>query len=107
MISQLRIGDRRCNLVIKAGPSDVDFQTIRDLPVRIPSGGWVPLNSLVTIQVTSGPSTIYRENMQRAARISCGVKDRDRSDVVTDIRKALGPLVDDLEDRHSIEIGAR
>jgi Cu/Ag efflux pump CusA len=106
-VAQVRVGDRSYDLVVKVGRSGVDIRSIGDTPVGIPSGQFVPLSLLVTLQATSGPGAIYRENMQRVSLISCRVEDRVRSDVEPDIRKALDSILSDLEDGYRIEYGRR
>ena len=105
VVSQIHSGDRTYDLVIKTGQPHVDLQRIGDTPVRTQSGEVVPLSLLVEFQIMLGPRAIYRENMQRVVLISCGVEDRDRSEVESDIRKSLAPIISSMEGSYYIEYG--
>lgn len=107
VVSQIHNGNRTYDLVIKTGDPDADPTVGRRTCVIAESGELIPLDVLGRFQVTSGPRAIYRENLQRVVLISCGAKDRDRSDVESGIRKALAPIVSSLEGGYYIEYGSR
>ena len=107
VVSQIHSGDRTYDVVIKTDQSAVDLDRIGDTLVKIPTGEMVLLRGLVDFHMILGPRAIYRENMQRVVLISCGVKDRGRSDVESDIQKALGPIFGSMEDGYHIECGSR
>ncbi|MBC8873321.1 MAG: efflux RND transporter permease subunit [Planctomycetes bacterium] len=107
VVSQIHSDDRTYDLVIKTDQSAVDLGRIGDTLVGTPTGEMVPLSLVVEFRIVSGPRAIYRENMQRVVLISCGVKDRDRSDVDSDIRKELAPILSSMEDGYHIECGNR
>ena len=107
VVSQIHSGDRTYDLVIKSDQSAVDLGRIGDTHVGTPTGEMVLLRVLVDFHMILGPRAIYRENMQRVVLISCGVKDRDRSDVESDIQKALAPILSSMEDGYRVDYGSR
>lgn len=90
------------DLVIKTISPDGDL-SIGDTPIRTRSGDLVPLSQLATIRLKQGPLAIYRENMKRFVLVTGRVKGRDKSDIESDVRKALSPIVMKLEDGYRIE----
>jgi CzcA family heavy metal efflux pump len=73
-----------------------DIDELKRLTVTLPSGGVVPLSSLVQIYEADGPNTINRENVRRRIVIQCNVEDRGIVDVVQDIQRAVEPTVQSL-----------
>jgi Cu/Ag efflux pump CusA len=106
VVSQVRSGNRTYDVVLKTGEPDADPTLVGRTLVRSESGELFALNALVRFQMTSGPRAIYRENSQRVVLISCGVKDRDRPDVESGIRKALAPVQSSLEGGYHVEYGS-
>lgn len=70
-----------------------NVDALRRLPIQLPEGGTVPLNSVARIFESGGPNTINRENVRRRVVIQCNVHDRGVVDVVEDIKKAIHPIV--------------
>ena len=84
-----------------------DPRRIGNTLVRTLSGDLIPLSQPVRFQAASGPGVIARENMRRFVLISCDVKDRKRSDVESDIRKALAPILNKMADGYLVKYGSR
>src|SRR3546814_15462823 len=75
-------GDRRFAITIRL--SDVaraNLQTLGQVPVPLPNGGFVPLQSVADIGVTDGPNQISRENGKRRVVVQAKVRGRDQAGV--------------------------
>ena len=94
-VGQVFEGDRRFDLVIRM--SD-DLRTRIDqfglLPIKRPGGGYVPLQEVATIDITSSPAQISRENGKRRIVITANVRDRDLGSFVAEVREKIQHRVD-------------
>jgi len=87
-------GDRRFAITIRlAEAMRADFQTLAQIPVPLPNGGFVPLQSVAEINVTDGPNQISRENGKRRVVIQANVRGRDVASVVNDAQAMIGQEV--------------
>ena len=87
-------GDRRFAVTIRL--SDVaraNLQTLGQVPVPLPNGGFVPLQSVADIGVTDGPNQISRENGKRRVVVQANVRGRDVASVVADAEAAIASQV--------------
>ncbi len=66
---------------------------IRNLIIESPSGAWVQLSELATVEIESGPPQIRRDDVQRRVVIQSNIEGRD-----------MGGLVDELRERIAKEI---
>ena len=62
------------------------FHGEKDDIVPINDGKKIPLHYVASVDVTSNPYSVNRENVQRKIVVSANVADRDLRSVVTDIR---------------------
>ncbi|HPW17517.1 MAG TPA: efflux RND transporter permease subunit [Candidatus Aminicenantes bacterium] len=62
-----------------------DVGAVRDLPLRTPSGGLVPLRDVADVVVAPMPNQIAREAASRYAEVTCNVRGRDLGRVARDI----------------------
>jgi heavy metal efflux system protein len=83
-------GDRRFAVTIRMSDAQrADFQTLGQVPVPLPQGGFVPLESVADINVTDGPNQISRENGKRRVVVQANVRGRDVAGVVADADAAI------------------
>ena len=101
-VSQVYEAGRAFNLVVKGG----DYDEISDLIIDAPDGRKVPLSDVADIVSSAGPNTINRENVQRKIVISANTSGRALSDVVADIKEAVGEEVK-LPEGYRIEYGGQ
>ncbi len=66
-----------------------DREALGHLPIRTPSGAYVPLNALAEIRTLTGLRQISRENTQRYLSVECNVRGRDVGSFVRDAQAAL------------------
>ena len=101
-VSQVYEAGRAFNLVVKAG----NYDEISNLVIDAADGRKVPLSDVADIVSSAGPNTINRENVQRKIVISANTSGRALSDVVADIKKAVGEEVK-LPEGYRIEYGGQ
>lgn len=101
-VSQVYEAGRAFNLVVKAG----NYDEISNLIIDAADGRKVPLSDVADIVSGAGPNTINRENVQRKIVISANTSGRALSDVVADIKKAVGEEVK-LPEGYRIEYGGQ
>ncbi len=66
-----------------------DIESIKNLLVDSPSGQRIPLKELADFEMSEGPLTIMRENVQRRRVIICNVTGRDQGSWVAEARNAI------------------
>jgi HME family heavy-metal exporter len=94
VVSEVMQGQRTFDLVVRLKEdAREDLLVLRRLPVELPGGGKVPLESLARIYDSLGPNTIQRERMRRRIVIQCNTADRGLVEVVEEVQarlKAIG-----------------
>jgi len=88
-------GDRRFQLVVRL-PEDIrrDVDSLADLPVPLPNGGYVPLSEVAELELAPAPNQISRENGKRRVVVTANVRDRDLGGFVEEIRERMEQEVD-------------
>ena len=90
VVSEVMQGQRTFDLVVRLrDDTRENYDTMRRLPVELPSGGTVPLESLARISQSSGPNSIQREKIRRRIVIQCNTADRGLVEVVEEIQSKL------------------
>lgn len=98
-------GDRRFKLVIRlADEHRQDMATLTELPVSLPSGTYVPLSEVATIELVDVPSQISRENAKRRVVVTANVRDRDLGSFVQEAQQKLDQQLT-LPDGYWLEFG--
>ncbi len=65
------------------------MEYFKNINIETANGESIPLRALATIKMKLGPSEIYRENQQRAAKISAELKGKSLSSAIKNINKKL------------------
>lgn len=88
-------GDRRFQLVVRL-PEDIrrDVDSLADLPVPLPDGGYVPLSELAELELAPAPNQISRENGKRRVVVTANVRDRDLGGFVEEAQARIADDVD-------------
>jgi cobalt-zinc-cadmium resistance protein CzcA len=66
-----------------------DVAALRQLPVLTPSGKFVPLGSVATLETVKGPNQISRENGKRRVVVQANVRGRDIASVVKEAQASI------------------
>ncbi|WNC73275.1 CusA/CzcA family heavy metal efflux RND transporter [Thalassotalea psychrophila] len=83
-------GDKRFDIVVRLPEqkrNDLDYLT--HLPITLPSGGYVPLKELASIELISGANQVNRENGKRRVVVTANVRERDLGSFVEDVKQAI------------------
>jgi cobalt-zinc-cadmium resistance protein CzcA len=65
------------------------IEAIREITVSTPSGSYIPLGQIATVDQVTGPTTIYRENLQRYAPVKFSVRGRDLAGAIADAQQKI------------------
>ncbi len=107
-VSEIVLGERKFDLVVRLDDQfRQDPSKLRRLSLNLPAGGRVPLENVASINPSSGPNTINRENVRRRIIVQCNTAGRDLNSVVTDIQKRLSPIQASLPTGYFIEYGGQ
>jgi CzcA family heavy metal efflux pump len=94
VVSQVLEEGKSYDLVVRFPEAlRANADAIRAVMFDTPTGQRVPLSELAAIEVTRGPNTISRENVQRKIVVQANVAGRDLGSTVEDIRRAVGEQV--------------
>ena len=69
------------------------IEAIREITVSTPSGAYIPLGQIAQIEQITGPTSIYRENLQRYAPVKFSVRGRDLAGAIEDAQKKIKEMV--------------
>lgn len=98
-------GDRRFKLVIRlAEQRRHDIARLGELPIALPSGGYVPLSEVAKVELVQAPSQISRENAKRRVVVTANVRDRDLGSFVQEVQETLKNKLN-LPDGYWLEFG--
>ena len=81
-------------------------ESIAELRLQSPSGAWVRLGDVATINIESGPPQIRRDDVQRRVVIQANVQGRDMGSVVRDINAKINDQIK-LPVGYSVAIGGQ
>jgi cobalt-zinc-cadmium resistance protein CzcA len=98
-------GDRRFRLVVRL-PEVIrrDVDSLADLPVPLPGGGYVPLSEVAELELAPAPNQISRENGKRRVVVTANVRGRDLGGFVDEVRQSIAREVD-LPDGYWLDYG--
>jgi CzcA family heavy metal efflux pump len=93
VVSEVMQGQRTFDLVVRLkDDARENFDVLRRLPVELPTGGTVPLESLARISQSNGPNSIQREKIRRRIVIQCNTAERGLVEVVQEIQSKLDAI---------------
>jgi cobalt-zinc-cadmium resistance protein CzcA len=65
------------------------IEAIREITVSTPSGSYIPLGQIATIEQVTGPTSIYRENLQRYSPVKFSVRGRDLASAIEEAQRKI------------------
>ncbi|WP_299810468.1 CusA/CzcA family heavy metal efflux RND transporter [uncultured Shewanella sp.] len=88
-------GDRRFKMVLRL-PETIrkDVEHLQELPIVLPSGEYVPLSEVATLDIAPSPNQISRENGKRRIVVTANVRGRDLGSFVTEAKQQISQQVD-------------
>lgn len=80
-------GDRRHELVVRL-PEGLrnNLDAMKQLPLTLPAGGYVPLGEVAELELAQGPNQVNRENGKRRVVVTANVRERDLGSFVQDVQ---------------------
>lgn len=83
-------GERRFDVVLRlAQPFRQNIQSLEQLNVDLPSGGFVPMAELAKIEFQEGPAQISRDDTKRRIVIGVNSRNRDIASLITEIKSSF------------------
>lgn len=87
-------GDRRFDLVVRLPePLRSDMAALKRLPLKLPSGGHVPLGEVAGFELQPGANQVSRENGKRRVVVTANVRGRDVGSFVAEAQGLLAQRV--------------
>ncbi|MGS0682771.1 efflux RND transporter permease subunit [Shewanella sp. 125m-7] len=88
-------GDRRFKMVVRL-PEAIrkDVAHLQELPIVLPSGEYVPLSEVATLEIAPSPNQISRENGKRRIVVTANVRGRDLGSFVSEAKLQVAKQVD-------------
>lgn len=100
-------GNERYDIYVRLDESHRNRKSaIEELRLQTPSGAWVRLIDVASVDIESGPPQIRREEVQRRLVIQANVQGRDMGSVVADIQNALAEQIE-LPAGYSVSYGGQ
>lgn len=88
-------GDKRFDIVVRLPESQrQDIEALSQLPISLPTGGYVPLQELADVEMVVGANQVNRENGKRRVVVTANVRGRDLGSFVKDIQQAVNTNVE-------------
>ena len=83
-------GDRRFELMVRL-PEQLrrDIDGLKNLPVPLSDGDYVPLGEVATLEVAPAPAQISRENGKRRVVVTANVRGRDLGGFVSEVQSKI------------------
>ncbi len=87
-------GDRRFEVVVRLpDAARQNLNSLRQLPIPTPAGGFVPLSAVASLVTAKGPNQISRENGKRRVVVQANVRGRDIAGVVQETQARIASKV--------------
>jgi CzcA family heavy metal efflux pump len=84
-------GDRVMNIRVRVDPGRIDrIATLRELPMRAPSGNVVLLSQVADIREEAGQLELRREDLRQDVAVTARLEGRDLGSAMDEIRAKLG-----------------
>ncbi|MFH1762519.1 MAG: efflux RND transporter permease subunit, partial [bacterium] len=87
----------------KESRSSID--KLKQIPIRLPSGGIIPLEQICDFKEDLGPIVIKRDNQYRLATVDANTSERDLNSIVKDIKDRIHGMSKTLPSGYFIEFG--
>lgn len=104
---QIINGNERYDIYVRLAEHTRDTpERIRELRLLSPTGAWVRLGDVATVEIESGPPQVRRDDVQRRLVIQSNVQGRDMGSVVADIYRQVADDID-LPSGYAVSIGGQ
>lgn len=90
--SQILDGEKKFDILLRLAETyREDVESLRQLPIQLPSGGSIPLCEVAQIAEAKGPASINHEACRAQITVQASPRDRGAVDIKNDIEAALEP----------------
>ncbi len=103
-LTKFREHGEEYDITVRGAMGDRDYiDDIRQVKIPGPEGAMIPLTNIATLEATTGPTKITRDERQRCLTISCDISGRALTEVVADIKDAVEAM--NLPEGYGYEFG--
>lgn len=88
-VGQIFQGDRRYRLVIRQPEGFTQPNTLKALPIPLPSGSSVRLAQVADVRMVDAPIQVSRENGKRNVMVTANVTGRDLGTFISDVQNTM------------------
>lgn len=82
--------EKRFELVVRLDTANrTGLTDVAQLPISMPTGGWIPLSQVAQVAYQSGAAQISRDNAQRRIVVGGNVRGRDVESVIEEVQAVL------------------
>lgn len=107
IVSTVFDGQRSFDLLLRlADPYRTDLANLHRMPLELPSGQRIPLDSVARVYEAGGPNTISREDGRRRIVVRVNTLGRDLGSVVADIESRIASKVS-LPEGYFVTLGGQ
>ncbi|MBY5958041.1 CusA/CzcA family heavy metal efflux RND transporter [Membranicola marinus] len=100
-------GERQFDLVVRLEEGyRKDLADLEKTTVQLPNGQAVPFTEFASIQYTTGPAMISRDDTRRRIVVGVNVRDRDLESVVNDVQNIIAEEID-MPPGYTVEYGGQ
>lgn len=94
-VSSVLEGQRKFDIVVRF-PEGIrnNFEEIMNIPVQLPTGGFIPLKNVATITPEEGPREIARENGWRRVILGINIQNIDVGSYVSNLQDLINNEID-------------
>jgi cobalt-zinc-cadmium resistance protein CzcA len=106
--TQVVEGDKRFAVLVRFPEKYRNsIDAIGRILIHSPQGTSIPLSHIVQIREVEAPAQVSRENGMRRVVIESNVRGRDMGGFVSEVQKALGPVIKELPEGYYVTYGGQ
>ena len=100
-------GEKKFDIVVRLhGDERKNIESLKDLLVSVPNGGFVPLSEMAKISFEEGPAQISRDNTKRRITLGVNARNIDIATLIANIKAAFEAELD-LPDGYYLRYGGQ
>ena len=100
-LTQVYEGEKAFDLTVRWQEAyRMSVEAIREITIASPDGSQIPLGQVANVTMTTGPSTVFREDLQRYVPVKFSVRGRDLNSTILEAQQKIAKEVKLPYDAH-------
>ncbi|MGO8996618.1 MAG: efflux RND transporter permease subunit [Polyangiaceae bacterium] len=100
-VTEVYEGEKFFDLTVRwLGPYRSSVEAIREITIASPDGSQIPLGQIAKVTMETGPSTVFREDLQRYVPVKFSVRGRDLNSTIVEAQQKIAQKVKLPYDSH-------